>query len=239
MLKCINISKSFGPTKALSEVNLEVKRGEIHGLIGENGSGKSTCVNLISGVYSIDEGSVYFQGQLINNLSVPARAKLGIARTFQTPKPFTGTTVYDSIYTAAMQTRTLKEARDKTEEVLGLTELSSLAYMKSEKLPIEKRKWLDLARILAIDAKLIMLDEVMAGLNPSEMDSSIELVKKVNKMGITIIFIEHVMKAVNNLCNRVIVFDDGHFLCEGETREVLNNPLVIKAYLGEDYYVEG
>jgi branched-chain amino acid transport system ATP-binding protein len=236
LLEVKNISKSFGGIHAVDNVSFSITEGEIIGLIGPNGSGKSTCVNLISGVYKLDAGEVIFMGKNIGKLSVQARAKEGVSRTFQTPKPFVGMTVYDSVFTSALQKHTHLDAKIKTNEILEFTQLAPHANLYSEKLPIERRKWLDLARILAIDAKIIMLDEVMAGLNPSEMEDSIELVKRINASGITILFIEHVMKAVCTLCERSIVLNEGKLLKIGNTFEMLNDEDVIKAYLGEDYH---
>ncbi|WP_157910204.1 ABC transporter ATP-binding protein [Petroclostridium xylanilyticum] len=236
ILKINNLDKSFGGVHAVNNVSFEVEEGEILGLIGPNGSGKSTCVNLISGVYTPDSGEVIFNGQNITKMPVPNRADIGIGRTFQSPKPFTNLTVYDSVFTIALlHHKHMKDAVKKTKEILELTGLANLSDVKSGKLPIEKRKWLDLARILAIHPKLIMLDEVMAGLNPSEMEESIKLVQKINREGITIIFIEHVMTAVMKLCHRVIVLNEGSLLSQGMPSEVMQEEAVIKAYLGGGY----
>jgi ABC-type branched-subunit amino acid transport system ATPase component len=236
ILKINNLDKSFGGVHAVNHVSFEVKKGEILGLIGPNGSGKSTCVNLISGVYTPDSGEIIFDGKNIVKMPVPNRADLGIGRTFQSPKPFSNLTVYESVFTIALvHNRHMHDAREKTEQILELTSLKNLSEIKSGKLPIEKRKWLDLARILAINPKLIMMDEVMAGLNPSEMEESIKLVKKINEEGITVIFIEHVMTAVMKLCHRVIVLNEGSLLSEGIPAEVMKEEAVIKAYLGGGY----
>lgn len=235
IIKINKLDKSFGGVHAVNNVSFEVEAGEILGLIGPNGSGKSTCVNLISGVYTPDSGEVIFNGQNITKMPVPNRADIGIGRTFQSPKPFTNLTVYDSVLTIALLHNKMKEAVNKTKQILDMTGLSSLSDVRSGKLPIEKRKWLDLARILAIDPKLIMLDECLAGLNPSEMDESIKLVRKINNEGITIIFIEHVMKAVVQLCHRVIVLNQGTLLSQGKPADVMKEEAVIKAYLGGGY----
>lgn len=233
LLRAENISISFGGIKAVQNVSFEIKEGEILGLIGPNGSGKSTCVNLISGAYQLDNGSIYFQDKLLSDKDgIVERAWMGIGRTFQSPRPFGNLTVYNNVYTIFLQRYHPSQAHEKTKHILELSGLYDLRDLVSAKLPIEKRKWLDLARVLAIEPKLIMLDEVMAGLNPSEMEESLELVRTVNREGITVLFIEHVMRAVVSLCTRVIVLNEGQLLCEGEPTSVLKRPEVIEAYLG-------
>lgn len=235
ILEIKKLSKSFGGVHAVADVSFQVRKGETLGLIGPNGSGKSTCINLISGVYTSDAGEILFCGHNITKLSIPKRSRLGIGRTFQSPKPFIGMSVFDSVFTIALQTNSFKQAAGKTEEILDMTGLLDFRSMLSEKLSIELRKWLDLARILATNPKLIMLDEVMAGLNPSEMGESINLVKKINQTGVTVLFVEHVMKAVMSLCERIVVLNEGRILYEGLPGDVVSNPEVITAYLGGGY----
>ena len=233
LLETKGLSISFGGIKAVQNLDFYVDAGEIVALIGPNGSGKSTTVNMISGVYRQDSGSVFFEGKEIDrNMSIAQRSHLGIGRTFQTPKPFANLTVYENIYAIALQNRTPKQAEEKTNEILKLAELDHLRDIRSSKISIEKRKWIDLARVLANDPKLIMMDEVMAGLNPSEMESSLKLVKRVNEQGVTVLFIEHVMKAVVSLCSRAVVLNQGCLLAEGPCLEVLKDPKVVAAYLG-------
>lgn len=233
LLEVKNISISFGGIKAVQDVSFQVEQGEILGLIGPNGSGKSTCINLISGVYPVDTGEIIFDGHaFLKKETVPQRAKMGLGRTFQSPRPFGNLTVYDNIFTIALQKYDFEQAAAKTEEVLEITGLAAFADDLSTKLPIEKRKWLDFARILSLDPKLIMMDEVMAGLNPSEMEESLDLVRRINKQGITIVFIEHVMKAVVSLCHRTLVLNEGRVLCDGNPEVVLKREDVIKAYIG-------
>lgn len=233
LLEVKDLSISFGGIKAVQDLNFHIDTGEILALIGPNGSGKSTTVNMISGVYIQNKGTIIFDGKEIpSKMSIADRAKLGISRTFQTPKPFAHLSVYDNIYTIALQRNSKNQAAELTDEILNLTKLYDLKETKSGKLSIEKRKWMDLARCMATKPKIIMMDEVMAGLNPSEMESSLDLVRTINKQGITVLFIEHVMKAVVSVCTRAIVLNQGKLLCEGKPREVLNNPDVIAAYLG-------
>jgi len=232
ILEIRDLCKFFGGVKAVNHVSFCLEEGEILGLIGPNGSGKSTTVNLISGIYAPDGGDVIYQGESLLRYSIPQRSHKGIGRTFQTPKPFLGLSVFDSVYTIALQFGTYRQAAERTNEILKMTELDELAPLKCDKLPIEKRKWLDMARILATTPKVIMLDEVMAGLNPSEIDESIGLIKRINEQGVSIIFIEHVMRAVTSLSHRIVVLDEGKFLCEGTPETVMNDPRVIEAYLG-------
>ena len=234
LIEVKNLSISFGGVKATQNVSFEIEQGEILGLIGPNGSGKSTCVNMISGVYKPDAGEIVYDGTVLTNkMSIATRSKMGIGRTFQSPKPFANLTVYDNIFVAALVGNSKKQAKEKTESVLELTDLAPLAYTKSSKLSIEKRKWLDLGRVLATNPKLLMMDEVMAGLNPSEMMDSLELIRRVNKQGVTILFIEHVMRAVLAICHNTIVLDEGKMLCKGKPEEVLQRQEVIEAYIGK------
>ncbi len=236
LLELNGISRSFGGVKAVQKVSFHVAQGEALGLIGPNGSGKSTTVNLVCGVYGIEEGEITFDGKkLTKKEDAKDRAKLGLCRTIQTPRPFGQLNVYENVFTAALLHNNFSVAHRETERVLKTVELSQYRNMRSSKLPIEKRKWLDLARILVTRPKLIMLDEVMAGLNGSEMDDSIKLVKRINQEeGITVVVIEHIMKAILTICNRVIVLNEGQVFAEGAPKEVLSRPEVIHAYIGGD-----
>lgn len=233
LLEVKDIAIAFGGVKAVQGVSFVVQPGEILGLIGPNGSGKSTCVNLITGVYPLDAGEIIFDGRPIERkMSIPQRAHLGMGRTFQTPMPFGNLSVYENVFAIALQKYSFKEADQKTLAILDMVDLLGPKDLISTSLPIEKRKWLDLARILALDPKLIMMDEVMAGLNPSEIVDSIEMVRRINGTGITILFIEHVMRAVVDVCHRVVVLNEGKLLSEGEPNEVLKRQEVIDAYIG-------
>jgi branched-chain amino acid transport system ATP-binding protein len=238
LLEIVNLDKSFGGVHAVNHLSFDIYEGEILGLIGPNGSGKSTCVNIISGIYKQDSGKILFNGQGIQNLKVHERSFMGITRTFQSPRPFLEMTVYDNVYTIALlYNKTIQEAKEKTDEILELCGFSEFKDFISSSLPIEKRKSLDMARCLATNPKLLMLDECLAGLNPSEMQNSIKLVRKINSKGITILFIEHVMSAVTSLCGRVVVLAEGALLSEGDPKVVMHEEKVIKAYLGEDYKI--
>jgi ABC-type branched-subunit amino acid transport system ATPase component len=236
-----NVDKSFGGVHAINDLSFCIYEGEILGLIGPNGCGKSTSVNLMTGVYIQDKGEIIYHKEdgkaiYLKDQPVTYRAKNGLGRTFQTPKPFSDLTVFENVHTVAMlYNKSMKDAYKVAEEIIEFVGLADIAKSKCEKLPIEKRKWLDMARVLAIKPKILMLDECLAGLTPSEMDESLEMVRKINKRGITILFIEHVMTAVTRLCNRVVVMEEGHFMTEGDPIEVMKKPEVIRAYLGEGY----
>jgi ABC-type branched-subunit amino acid transport system ATPase component len=233
ILEVNGLSISFAGIKAVQRLSLSIEEGEVLGLIGPNGSGKSTTVNLIAGNYTQDEGEIVFNGQQISKkLSIARRSHLGIGRTFQTPRPFGNLSVYDNVFSIFLQKYNFKDSAVKAMEILELSQLASLSDLAASQLSIEKRKWLDLARVLATEPKFVMMDEVMAGLNPQEMLSSLDFVREINRRGITILFIEHVMQAVVSVCHRAIVLNEGCFLYEGEPREVLENPSVIEAYIG-------
>ncbi|GHV26352.1 ABC transporter ATP-binding protein [Spirochaetia bacterium] len=233
ILEVQNLSISFAGIKAVQHLSFSIERGEVLGLIGPNGSGKSTTVNMIAGNYLQDEGDVIFEGQPVSRkLSIARRSRLGLGRTFQTPRPFGNLSVYDNVFSIFLQKYNFKDADVKTMEILELSKLTPLRALAASQLSIEKRKWLDLARVLATEPRFVMMDEVMAGLNPNEMLSSLDFVREINKRGITILFIEHVMQAVISVCTRAIVLNEGRFLYEGAPRAVLENPSVIEAYIG-------
>lgn len=234
LLEVNEISISFGGIKAVQNLSFYIDPGEILGMIGPNGSGKTTAINLISGAYPMDSGSLVFDGKNITNAMDPKdRARVGIGRTFQTPKPFGHLSVFDNVFAIALQRHDFRGARKRTDEILEMTKLDANRDMISSKLPIEKRKWLDFARVLSIDPKLIMMDESLSGLNVTEMKDSIQLVREINQTsGIAILFVEHVMKAVVDLCHRVIVLNEGRLLAEGTPSDVLAEPNVIAAYIG-------
>lgn len=233
LLEVKDLSISFAGIKAVQHLSFKMEAGEVLGLIGPNGSGKSTTVNMISGAYTPNGGEMIFDGQTLPFKETMAqRCHRGIGRTFQTPKPFGNMTVYDNIFTIFLQKYGYREADQRTKQILEMSQLDRLSGTMSSKLSIERRKWMDLARVMATEPKLIMMDEVMAGLNPNEMENSLEFVREINRQGIAILFIEHVMKAVVSVCHRAIVLNGGQFLAEGEPEEVLKNPAVIQAYIG-------
>jgi branched-chain amino acid transport system ATP-binding protein len=234
ILSAQNITKRFGGLVANSDVNVEVRRGEILGLIGPNGAGKSTLFNIIAGAYPATEGRIYFEGQDITRLSAPKRCQLGIARTFQVPKSFDTMTVIENVIVGGfVRHASASAARRSALEVLEFAALSGRTDSPASELtPPEKRR-LEVARALATQPKLLLLDEVFAGLTPSEARLGVELVKRVRERGVTIVMVEHVMEIVMPLVDRAVVLDLGKVLSEGSPAEVVADPKVITAYLGE------
>lgn len=236
MLKVTKLKKSFGGVHALKDVSLQLERGEILGLIGPNGSGKSTLVNVIAGLYPPDGGSVLLEGVDVTAQVPAAMAHHGVARTFQSSRPFLNLSVLENVIIAALlHTNHPAEAEKVALECIEMTGLNSAVHLKSASLPVEKRKRLDLCRALALKPKLIMLDECLAGLNPHEMEEGLKLVRLLNKNGISIVFIEHVMKAVCSVCHRIVVLNQGELLAEGTPEAVMNDDKVIAAYLGGSF----
>ena len=233
LLKVTSLKKSFGGVHALRGVSFDLEQGEILGLIGPNGSGKSTMVNAIAGLYKPDGGQVFLDGVDVTALPAPAIARHGIARTFQSSRPFLNLSVLENVTVAALlHTQHTAEAEATARECIAVTGLNDCIDARSGRLPVEKRRRLDLCRALALKPRIIMLDECLAGLNPHEMEEGLKLVRLLNKNGISIVFIEHVMKAVCSLCHRVVVLNQGELLAEGAPEAVMNDDNVIRAYLG-------
>jgi branched-chain amino acid transport system ATP-binding protein len=242
ILECRKVSKNFGGLVAVSNVDLDVERGDIVGLIGPNGAGKSTLFNLISGAISSKSGTIIFNGKQINGLKPHQICKVGLARTFQSAKIFGNMTVLMNVSLASMFGRSpglsSSEASKVAAESLEFTSLSAMKDMPAKDLSIVNQKRLEVARALATRPELLMLDEMMAGLNSAEVDQAMELIKKIQAKGITIIIIEHVMKAIMNVCNRIIVLHHGEKVAEGTPEEIANNKTVIEIYLGEGGYAQ-
>jgi branched-chain amino acid transport system ATP-binding protein len=240
-LEINGVSKHFGALRAVDEVSFDVKNGELIGLIGPNGAGKTTLLNLITGTYRKTKGSVRFQDIDISTYTPDHVAKVGIARTFQITKPLVGMTVEENVMTGALfgsagRSATVKAARNKAHECLQLAGMYERRDQPVSRLTVPDRKRLELARALATDPHLLLLDEVMAGLRPTEVDESLGLIRKVNEeMNITIIFIEHVMRAVMSISGRVIVLNYGKKIAEGTPDQISRNSQVIEAYLGKKY----
>jgi branched-chain amino acid transport system ATP-binding protein len=234
ILKAENITRRFGGLVANSDISIEVKQGEILGLIGPNGAGKSTLFNIIAGAFPPSEGRIVFEGRDITKLSAPKRCQLGIARTFQVPKSFDTMTVIENVIVGGfVRHASASAARRAALEVLDFAALTSRAdNPASELTPPEKRR-LEVARALATQPKLLLLDEVFAGLTPSEARLGVELVKRVRDKGVTVVMVEHVMEIVMPLVDRAVVLDLGKLLAEGTPANVVRDPRVITAYLGE------
>ena len=234
LLEVHGITKRFGGLVAVNSLSMNVDSGHIAALIGPNGAGKTTAFNVIAGFYPLNEGKVIFDGKDISDLRPDQVCKLGLTRTFQVVRPFRGITVLDNVMIGAYnRTSSDRVARNKAYEVLEFMKMEKQANQMASGLPIAGRKRLEIARALATGPKMILLDETMAGLRPIETDEIIEVVRDISKQGIAILLVEHVMKVVMSLAENVVVIHHGVKIAEGAPNEVVQNKLVIDAYLGE------
>lgn len=229
------LTKAFGGLIAVNNLSFKVEEGEIYGLIGPNGSGKTTVFNLITGYYPITSGTIQFAGQEMNGMPTWKICKQGIGRTFQIVKPLRRMTVLENVMTSAFcRTSNATKARDKALEVLQFCEMEKKVDFSAKGLTIGDRKRMEIARALATEPKLLLLDETMAGLTPQEQADGVQLIRKMRKSGITIIIVEHIMHVIMNLCDRILCINYGQEIARGTPAEVANNQAVIEAYLGKD-----
>ncbi|MDG6908093.1 MAG: ABC transporter ATP-binding protein [Nitrososphaerota archaeon] len=241
LLETLNVTKDFGGLVAVKDVSFKVERGEVVGLIGPNGAGKTTLFNIITGMMKPDFGDVLFEGRSIKRLPPHSISKLGISRTYQSVRPFLNHTVRQNIEVGAIYGRHISgdskssTRESKIEEVLKLLNLKSKEGVLTKNLPIEERKMVEVGRALAANPKLLMLDEPMAGLNPYEVSQFVNLIKSFKERGLTVLIVEHVMKAISAACTRVVVLHHGELLAEGAPSAVLSNQQVVDVYLGESY----
>ncbi len=236
LLTLEKVSKAFGGLAAVQGVSLSLAEGELLALIGPNGAGKTTLFHIISGFLKPDAGELRYAGEPLAGLRPHDICQRGMVRTFQVTRPFHRLTVLENVLVGALErVARRREALRAAEEVLGLTGLADKANHMGHSLTLPDRKRLELARALATGPRVLLLDEVMAGLNPTETGRLIELIRAVHRRGVTILLIEHVMKAVMALSQRILVLNYGELIAEGTPETIVRNPKVIEAYLGEGY----
>jgi branched-chain amino acid transport system ATP-binding protein len=238
ILEINNLVKDFGGLRAVDALSLSIKQGEILGMIGPNGAGKSTAFNCIAGVYAPTKGDIFFTGKKINGVKPWNLCKNGLARTFQIVKPFKSKSVLYNVMVGSF-TKTDKNsiAEEKALKVLQFLNFEDKKNERAGNLTIADRKRLEIARALATEPKLLLFDEVMAGLRPAEVDEMVKIIKNLRSQGITIFVIEHIMRAIMALSDRIVVIHFGKKIAEGSPQEVASDENVIKAYLGDEYVV--
>jgi branched-chain amino acid transport system ATP-binding protein len=233
-----DMTKDFGGLRAVDALSIQIEKGQILGLIGPNGAGKSTAFNCIAGVFPPTDGEVYFNGEKINGVKPWTLCKKGLARTFQIVKPFASKSVlYNVMVGAFAKTDSTAEAEARALEVLEALNFQGQKEIRAGNLTIADRKRLEIARALATQPQILLLDEVMAGLRPAEVDEMVAVIKELRDRGITIFLIEHIMRAVMALSDRIVVIHFGKKISEGSPEEVASDENVIKAYLGDEYVV--
>lgn len=240
LLEIRSVTKRFGGLCAIHNVSLTINPGEIMGLIGPNGAGKTTLFNLISGFYPVDSGEIFFQREKITNLPPHECCRLGIGRTFQIVKTFPHHDVLYNVTVAALpRLKKVREAKEAALEILTFVGLLGKKDHLGSSLTLAERKRLEIAKALATKPKLLLLDEVMAGLNPTEVEEALVLIRKIRDGGITIFLIEHVMQVIMNLSDRIAIIHYGVKISEGAPQEMAKDRRVIEAYLGKEYVFRG
>ena len=240
MLKCTGVSKQFGGLQALKKVDLTVNSNEIVGLVGPNGSGKSTLLNLFSGVYNPDSGEIVFLDEDITKFPSYKICSKGISKTSQTVQSFPEMTAVENVITGVLfnekKSKGKIDALAKAQELLGFVDLSKEKFdFKAKNLNVVELRRIQLAKALATSPKLLLLDELLTGLTPVECDEAIELIKLIRKQGVTVLIVEHVMRVIMGLCDRVIVLHHGEKICDGTPKQVCNDENVVKVYLGKKF----
>lgn len=236
LLEVRGISKAFGGLQAVKNLDFTVEPGEILGIIGPNGAGKTTAFNMIAGYFPPDAGEIVFKGEAITGMRPWEVSRRKIARTFQLAKPFGDLTVLENVMVGGFHRQGSREAaRQKAEEVLRFVGMSPQADVEAHNLTVVDRKRLELARCLATDPELLLLDEVVAGATPAEASAMMDLIRKIRHDGVTILMVEHVMRVIMGLSHRVLVLHHGETIAVGEPQAVSRDPAVLKAYLGERY----
>jgi branched-chain amino acid transport system ATP-binding protein len=236
LLEIAGVSKSFSGLKAVGNASFSVPEGEIVGLIGPNGAGKTTCFNLVAGVYRPDAGEIRLAGKRIDGWRPDQVCRAGLGRTFQLVKPFAGLSVLENVVVGALkQCHSVRAAKEISTQVIEQLELAGKRHAAAGSLTLPERKRLEVARALATGPRILLLDEVMAGLRPTETDRMVALFQDLNRrLGLTILMIEHVMRAVMALSRHIVVLNHGQVIARGAPEEVTRNPAVLECYLGED-----
>lgn len=237
LLNVESVSKRFGGVQAVDDVSLHLDDGEILGIIGPNGAGKTSLFNLITGTIRVDSGRITLDSQDVTRLSPNKRARAGIGRTFQVVRPFTGMSVAENVMVPMLvHTPQVSKAREKAVALLEELTIGHLSNLDVNSLTLVQRKRVEVARALATEPKVLLLDEVLAGLNTREVQDVLPFVTDVRSRGVSIIMIEHLVKALTSVSDRVMVLDQGHLIAQGKPDDVLKDPAVITAYLGEDQH---
>jgi branched-chain amino acid transport system ATP-binding protein len=239
ILELAGVTKRFGGLPAVDDLSFSVARGEVLGFIGPNGAGKSTLIGLIAGALAPTAGTITYDGQDIGRLAPHQRAHRGIARTFQITQPFAGLDVRENVVVGALfgwrERLSRAQALQVADEVLDRVHLAHKAQLKGNQLTVADRKRLEMARALATNPRLLLLDEVMAGLTATEIEQAVDLIHDINRSGVTVLVVEHIMKAIKGVSDRILVIHHGRKIAEDAPDAVLSDPRVIEAYLGERY----